>query len=175
MEVTQSLSASSILSLFQTTKEERQSFIASLVHEIREGYKNPMEVHLQVKCMEEIIEQLTSTDEKKNKSFEKAREYKKYLLEETIKLLGGAKATTFHNAKFEIKEVGTKYDFSVCNDPELVELQAAAESATAALKARQEWLKNAPASGTDIRVGDEMVTVFPPVKSSTTAVAISLK
>lgn len=177
METSQELSATSILSLFQTTKEERISFAQSVLTSLRAGDKNPMDVHLQIKCMEELITVLTSTDEKKNKNPEIAKEYKEILLAESIKQMGGAKSTVYHNARFEIKEVGTQYDFTNCGDPEYIKLQAEFEKAKKALGDRGDFLKKAPVAGFESldKGSGELITIYPPSKSSTTSVAVSLK
>lgn len=160
--MTQDLTTTSILSLFETTKEQRQSFVNDLLMRLESGEVNPLTVHLQVKCMEDIIKQLTGTEE-----------YKKAILAESEKY--GAKNFQFHNAKIEIKEVGVKYDFSKCDDPLLNELESKSEEVATKLKERQTMLKTIPLSGMDIMVGDELVKVYPPSKSSTTSVAVTLK
>lgn len=166
METLQQISATSILSLLQTNKEQRQSFVASVMNEIREGSKSPLDIHLQIKCMEDLAAQLKDDTD-----------YKKYLLEETAKICGGAKSTEYHNAKFEIKEVGTKYDFSNCNDNDYNRLAWEADTASKAMKDRADFLKKIPPAGINIvdTQSGEMVTVYPPSKSSTTSVAVTLK
>ena len=112
--------------------------------------------------MEDIIEQV-----------KKHPEFKKYVIEEAQKY---GKDSEKHNAKFRVGEVGTKYNFSQCNDPELAGLEIAAKQAADALKARQEFLKGVPASGVPVLSSDgELVTVYPPSKTSETSVIITLK
>lgn len=62
------LTTTSILALFQTNKEQRQSFVNDLLVKIDAGEVDPLKIHLQLKCMEDIIEQLTvnSTYKKRN-------------------------------------------------------------------------------------------------------------
>ena len=81
-----------------------------------------------------------------------------------------------NGAKYQVKEAGTKYDYSQCNDPFYDELQAAAISADEKLKARAIFLQSLPTSGmiiTDPLTG-ETYTAYPPSKSSTTTVSITL-
>ena len=55
------------LSLFETTKAERQEFAQSVIKGIKDGISDPLKVHYQVKCMEDIIKNITSdADYKKN-------------------------------------------------------------------------------------------------------------
>lgn len=158
----QELTTTSILALFQTTKEERQSFALALISEIENGNVDPLKVHLQVKCMEDLIKAITENTV-----------YKKYVLEHAEKF--GQKSFQYENAKVEIKEVGTKYDFSQCGDPLYRDAEEISESAKANLKQRAEFLKTVPVKGLEMVIEDEVVTVYPPSKSSTTSIAISLK
>jgi hypothetical protein len=86
------------------------------------------------------------------------------------------KTFQFMNAKCEQKEVNTKYDFSLCGDEKLVELEAAAKQAADELKKRQDFLKTVPLSGLDILNSEtgETYKIYPPSKSSTTTLIISI-
>lgn len=170
--MTEQLTTVNILSLFETTKEQRSTFMNDIVQRLRDEEVDPLKIHLQIKAMEEIINGLTNTAEKTNKNFLLAIDYKKMLLEAAEK--NGKKFQMF-NAEFSIKEVGTVYDWSKCADPELEEMLAEQDTLKEKIKAKQDFLKTVPEAGLDIRVVDELVTVYPPAKSSTTAVAVSLK
>jgi hypothetical protein len=168
------LTTTSILSLFETTKEQRTTFVNDIVEKLVNEETNSLKVHLQIKAMEDIINSLTSRDEKKNKNFLAATTYQKLLLEAAEKY--GKKFGLF-NAEFSIKEVGTKYDFSNCEDLELIELTKQMEEISTKLKAKQDFLKTVPVSGmviTNEETG-ETYKVYPPAKSSTTSVAVTLK
>lgn len=160
----QDLTTTSILALFQTTKEERQSFAMDLINKIESGEANPLKVHLQIKCMEEIIKLLNSNTV-----------YKKAILEAAEKY--GEKSFEFMNSKIEIKEMGTKYNFEGCNDTEWELLDSKASGAANDLKERETFLKTVPAKGLEIvdKLTGEMVTIYPPSKSSTTSIAVTLK
>lgn len=152
----------SIIRLFETTKDQRSSFVVQIIDKLESGNADPLETHLQVKCMEETIKQITSNDT-----------YKNYVLEAAQK---EGKSFAFHNAKFEVKETGVKYDYSKCADPEYAELAAKMETLKEQVKAREAFLKTVPVSGMDIITTDgEAVKVYPPSKTSTTSVAVTLK
>jgi len=162
--MTTELSTTSILSLFETNKEQRQSFALGVVNALEEGNTDPLKVHLQVKCMEDIIKLLNSNTV-----------YKKHILEAAEKY--GQKTFEYQNSKVEIKEVGVKYDFSNCEDAVLQRLYAAQAELDAKVKARETMLKSVPVKGmivTDEETG-ETFTVYPPSKSSTTSISITLK
>jgi len=150
-----------VLSLLETTKEQRESFVRSIVSALDEGQVDPLKIHLQVKNTEDLIKQITA-DEK----------YREFLLNEAQKY---GKSFEQYNAKFQVKETGTRYDYSGCNDAELRELERQAAEISERLKARQKFLQNIPASGIEVLQGDELVTVYPPIKTSTTSVTVTLK
>lgn len=170
------LSTTSILSLFETTKEQRQDFISRVVQSVENGEVDPLKVHLQIKCMEKIIEGITSTDEKKNKEAAPlAKRYKAALVEAAEKF--GAKEFEFMNAKIKIGETGTKYDYSKCGDPELAQWTAEQTALAEKIKTRQELLQKAPVKGMTLvnEETGETYTVYPPSKSSSTSLIVTLK
>lgn len=90
---------------------------------------------------------------------------------------GGDKAEykTERGVKFTLAEVGTAYDFSQCNDPELLELEAASKVAADKLKERKDFLKTIPTSGLDIITGNgEGIKIYPPAKSSKSSFKVQL-
>lgn len=148
------------LSLFETSKSERQNFAEQITNNLLEGLADPLKVHLQVKCMEDLIKQITSNSV-----------YKDLLVNEASKF---GKSFEHHNAKFEIKETGVKYDYESCGDPILKDLEDELALLESKIKERQSFLKSI--KGTiEILIGDELVTLYPPVKTSTTSVTINLK
>lgn len=155
------LTAVGVLSLLETTKEQRESFVRSIVSALDEGTADPLKVHLQVKNTEDLIKQITS-DEK----------YREFLLNEAGKY---GKTFDRFNAKFSVKETGTRYDYSVCGDSEIVQLQEEADKLAEKIKARQKFLQSLPPSGVEVLQGDELVTLYPPAKTSTTSVTVTLK
>lgn len=87
----------------------------------------------------------------------------------------GKAAITSRGVKIELAETGTSYDFSQCNDPELVTLEAEALLATEKLKARKDFLKTIPAKGVEIVTGEgEVLTIYPPAKSSKSSYKVTL-
>lgn len=164
MIVDNSLTTTSIMKLFETTKAERESFCMDIVNRIDSGYANPLEVHLQVKCMESII-----------KSLNENSNYKAAILDAAQKQ--GAKSFEFHNAKFEQKEVGTKYDFTSCGDTEWEQLDAQLTALKEQIKQRETFLKTVSPKGLAIlnEATGELTTVYPPAKSSTTSIVVTLK
>ena len=150
-----------VLSLFDLNKEQRTELVQQTIERISNGELNPLKAHLQVKAMEDIIDQIT-----------KDKAYRDMLLDEANKY---GKTFEYGNAKFATKETGVRYMYDQCNDPVLAELYAANDELLEKIKLRQKFLQTVPSEGMDIRVGDELVTVYPPAKTSTTSVTVTLK
>lgn len=160
---TQELSPTAVLSLLETTKEQRQTFVSGVIHALKEGGADPLKIHLQVKNTEDLVKQITGSEEYKSLCLDEAQKY--------------GRSFERYNAKFEVKEVGIKYDYAVCSDPVLSDLQTQADTINAKLKSRQDWLKKAPIEGVTIvdESSGETIKVYPPAKSSTTSVTVTLK
>ena len=154
---------------------EQTSIATSIIDAVEEGKLDALKALAGLKKLEAITNAATERDEKKNPIAAKAEQLQNYVLE-TAATYGQKKFDAF-GATFNQTEVGTKYDWSKCNDPKLIELQAAAEKAAKELKERKEMLKNLPAAGitvTDEETG-ETSTIYPPAKSSTSTVSVSFK
>ena len=159
---TEQLTTVNILNLFETTKKERETFVDDIVSRLESGQADAIKVHLQIKCMESIVKDLNSNEK-----------YKDYLLDAAGR---NGKKFTYHNAEFSIKEVGTKYDYSQCNDAGLNELQVQADQLADKIKARQKFLQMIAPEGIDIITSDgEAIKIYAPSKTSTTSVAVTLK
>lgn len=78
-------------------------------------------------------------------------------------------------AKIELVETGTSYDFSKCNDSELLSLEASLSKVKENLEKRKSFLKTVPLSGLDIITEDgEAIKIYPPSKTSTSSYKITL-
>jgi len=156
------LTTNNILSLFDTNREQRASFVTQVIDSIQDGTADPLKVHLQVKAMEEIIKAITGSET-----------YKEMLLNEAAKY---GKSFEHFNANFQIKETGTKYDYSQCNDSFLSQQKYKLEKLQTVIKDRENLLKNIPSEGIEMITPDgEVETVYPPSKTSTTSVTVNLK
>ena len=147
-----------------TTKEQRSEVVNEMMNEVLNGRVNPLELHLRLKAAEEVIKALTSIPA-----------YKGILLDEAAKY---GKSFQYQTAKVEVKEVGVKYDFSMCGSAELAELYKQQEKIAARIKELEHYHKSLP-EGCSINVVNnetgEVETHYPPAKTSTTSVAFTLK
>jgi len=146
-----------------TTKEERTQVVREIFQELLEGRINPMELPIRMKCIEEVVKQLTSMPA-----------YKAIVLDDAEK---HGKSFQYHNAKVDIREVGVKYDYSGCGNSTLAELYERQEVIAEMIKAREAYHRSLPKTG----IGaihpstGEVETHYPPAKTSTTSVAVTLK
>jgi len=153
------LTATSIISLFETTKEQRKSFADSVVTGIKDGNANALDVHIQVKKMEDTVKAILSNND-----------YMSLVLDETEK---HGKSFTRSHSEISIRETGTKYDYSVCEDVVFNELSEKLEALQKEIKDRQSFLQNIPDGGIADPFNGNMI--YKAAKSSTTSVTVKLK
>ena len=146
-----------------TTKEERTQVVREIFNELLEGRINPMELHIRMKCLEEVVKQLTSMPA-----------YKAIVLDDAEK---HGKSFQYHNAKVDIREVGVKYDYSGCGNSTLEKRYKEQSLIDEAIKSIETYHKGIPASGIEVvnPYTGEVETHYPPAKTSTTSVAVTLK
>lgn len=146
-----------------TTKEERTQVVREIFNELLEGRINPMELHIRMKSIEEVVKQLTLMPA-----------YKAIVLDDAEK---HGKSFQYHNAKVDIREVGVKYDYSGCGSEALAELYKKQNAINDAIKELEAYLKPLPKSGIQVinESTGEVETHYPPAKTSTTSVAVTLK
>lgn len=89
----------------------------------------------------------------------------------------GARHIDVGDIHIEMADVGVRYDFSGCNDPQYSRLSSYAMMAGEELKEREKFLKNLPAGGImelDEETG-EVNKITPPVKKSKSWIKITVK
>lgn len=156
------MTAPSIMRLFDTTKEERVSFVNDVI--VRMDEVNPLDLHLQVKCLEDIISQLKDHPQ-----------YKSAIMDAADKYPG--KKFSYRHAEISKMEAGVKYNYLMCGDAEYDRLDAELKSVKAKLDERAKFLQSIPASGLETvdAVTGEVVKLYPPTKTSTSTIAVKLK
>lgn len=153
------MTASSALALFETTKEQRRTFIANIIAEAKEGNIDVLKLHMQAKCSEQLMKELLSN-----------HDYKSLLMEQAEK---HGKKFEMYNSEFQIKEAGIKWDYSKCEDTTYQELLQKQAELSEKIKAREKLLQTIPASG--VVDPDTGAIIYPASKSSTTIVQCTLK
>jgi hypothetical protein len=104
------------------------------------------------------------------------KEFIDYMREEIKKRSDKDNFTTAREVKFTLAETATTYDFSSCGDPVLKELEEQEAVLKDVIKKRKEFLKSIEAKGMTIVLegSGEVVTIYPPVKTSKSSFKISL-
>ena len=146
-----------------TTKEQRTQVVREIFDELLNGRIDPLELHIRMKSLEEVVKQLTGM-----------QPYKAIVLDAAEKY---GKSFTTHNAKIDIREVGVKYDYSMSGNAELEELYKQQEHIAERIKLLETYHKGLPSSGMQVLNPStgEVETHYPPAKTSTTSVAVTLK
>jgi len=154
---------------------DKHYIAARIIQSIEDGEMDPLKALSGLKAIESLVTILTDKNPKTNKWADKA-----IALQSHITDSAGAyneKKFSLYGATFTKTEVGTKYDYSLCNDAKLPELEKAAKDAADALKKRQDFLKTVDPKGLEVLDTEtgNVFTVYPPSKSSTSTVSVSFK
>jgi hypothetical protein len=142
------------------TKTEIENLALLLIEDTLEK-GNPIELAEKIAATENLIKVIKDNDR-----------YKTYVVEELGKYSG--KYSTGSGTKIEVCEAGVKYLYDKCNDPVLADLYNQKIELEGKIKFRESFLKAVSPEGTDIKVEDELVTVYPPSKTSTTTYKVTL-
>lgn len=147
--------------LLPTTQTQIDIFSDQVIESVRQGETNPLEVLVILKAFEKATERILK--EVRENYVKEADKYS----EKSFELFG---------AKLEKAEVGTKYNYSICNDPVYNRRLAIATEATKLVKEREDFLKSLkdPINFVDEETG-EFVKIIPPLKTSTESVKVSIR
>ena len=153
-------SAISILRKLPENKKQADSFVRLVREGIEGGETDPLLAYKNIAMLETIFKKLKSDMIIRDVVLEEAEKY-------------GQKTFETNGAKYTIKEVGVKYDFNRCGDTQWERLDASIKSLTDKRKERETFLKTITP---DVEVyNDEGTKIEPPIKTSQTTVAITLK
>lgn len=161
------LSPSTILVLSKQSAQTFHNQVKSLIYESGNGLFEYLET---IAFFSKIGEVIRGKD-----TMPADKEFIDYVRQEIAKYEGG-KFVTARGVKFEVAEVGTRYDFTTCGDPVILELYAQLETIKSKIAAREAFLRTVPKEGQTIVVDGsaEVVTVYQPQKKSTSSYKTSL-
>jgi len=150
-----------LLTLMANTSTQIDVFSDGVIQAVQGGEINSLTVLIQLRAMDKASERIL-------------KEIDSNIMTEAAKYPGNS--FEFMGNKITKAEHGTKYDYSVCNDPILNELVAEQEKIAAKVKARQERLKSqtGPETIIDPNTG-EVVTIYPPTKKSKSGLNVSIR
>ena len=153
-------SAISIFRKLPETKAQIETYARLIKQSVLDGEVEPLTFAAQISALEKLFSNLKSDSLIKDCILEAAEKY-------------GQKSFENSNAKFNIKEVGITYDFSVCDDSEWNKLDSEIKELTEKKKSRETFLKSI--SGEMEVFGSDGVQIMPSIKRSSTQVVITLK
>lgn len=141
----------------KTTAAEMAQLIISA---IENGDVNALNLKIKIKAIENVIKTIKPILDKEARS---------------IAELEGQKSFTRLGSTVKLQETGVEYDYTNCQDPKHAKLTESFESAKAAKENREAYLKALDKSETIVdEDSGEIVTIYPPIKSSTSSVVITL-
>ena len=151
-----------LVQINQTTpsKASLDGYVKDIIEYAESNEGNPIEISAKLDFMMKICD-IAKKEIKPAviKELEKAKERKDYF-----------------GYKVEVKETGTKYDYSNCGDAKWYDLQEQLEKLKVKISDRETFLKaiKEPIMVADEETG-EMFKVMPPVKTSTTSPCFTLQ
>ena len=148
-KLTKILNKSQVINLFVETKDQ-----------IMSGEQDPLKVAVHLRALEELISKLR-----------KDEQIQEYTLEQAEK--EGQKTFMIYGAEVQIKETGTKYDYSNCNDITHKKLIQNLNDIKNKIKDRETILKAINEDNPVISTEGEILS--PPLKTSKTGISITLK
>ena len=153
--------AAGTLNLLANTQTEIDVFSDSVIRSVKEGEVSAIKVLIQLKAMEKATGRILN--EIKENYLTEAEKHP----ESRFEYMGN---------QIEKAELGTKYNYDHCGDPVYRFHLQQVESATISLKNREAFLKalKEPITIVDEMTG-EVVTIVPPLKSSTSGLKVTIK
>lgn len=152
-------SAISIFRKLPETKSQIKKYSQLIRESVLNGEVDPLDFAAQVSALEQLFKNLKADHLIKDVVLQEAEKY--------------GKSFEKGNAKFQIKEMGVRFDYSNCEDVEWETICSEVNKWTEKKKSRENFLRgiepNAEVYGSD---GTQLK---PPVKTSTTSVAVILK
>lgn len=131
-----------------------------IISAIENGDVDALNLKIKIKAIENVIETIKPILDKEARSIAERE---------------GAKSFSRLGSTVKLQETGVKYDYSNCQDPKHLKLTESFEAAKAAKEKRETYLKALDKSETIVdEDSGEIVTIYPPIKRSTSSVVITL-
>lgn len=140
------------------TRVAIQSTANAMIEAVQSGEVSALEMKLKQKFIEAVIEQTKPVIDKA------AREEAELYGEKKFNKFGG---------EVSLIEAGQKFDYTLCNYQKYFDAVANLEKAKEAVKECETFLKSIKGSMNIVTEDGEAVTVFPPIKTSTSTLKIT--
>lgn len=148
---------------YPKNKFDQQMLANDIILPVIEGEVNPIETYIKARSMLEALKIVTDDDRIKDLVITEVEKY-------------GNKAE-FNSANLQVKDVGVKYDYSVCNDQIYNDLLYMLNDIKEQIKIREKFLSKIPSEGTTIvyEQTGEVRTIYPPIKQGSQGITITFK
>lgn len=147
--------------MLPTTQTQIDVFSDQIIESVRQGEVNPIEVLILMKAFEKAQKRIL--EEIRENYVNEASKYPEPSFE-------------FNGTKIEKAELGTMYNYAVCDDTVLERLEVDFNTAKEKLDERKKFLQalKQPLTAVDELTG-EVVKINPPVKKSTSGLKVFIK
>lgn len=148
---------------YPKNKFDQQMLANDIILPVIEGEVDPIETYIKARSMLEALKIVTDDDRIKDLVITEVEKY-------------GNKAE-FNSANLQVKDVGVKYDYSVCNDQIYNDLLYMLNDIKEQIKIREKFLSKIPSEGTTIvyEQTGEVRTIYPPIKQGSQGITITFK
>lgn len=140
------------------TKKSRATFIEMAVNEVTSGTRNPLELEIALKNVEEIVKAIRANEDWKRAAIDEAHNYPE-------------KSFEFHGVKIT-KTNHTAYDFNDCGDSALNVMEESLSNLKEDIKDRKDFLKTIK-PGMEVADGGSGELLNPPAKMTTEGLTLS--
>lgn len=150
------------LETLQPSVTTSNDLACAIVESVLSGFVNPLDLPVKKKCIEQALEAALKNPGVQSCIIEEIQKHGKF--------------ANHLGAKLEVIEAGVSYDYSVCKDSHLDLLEIELASKKQQVDDRKKFLKTIPAEGLEILTSQgEVLTIYPPAKSSTTTIKTTMK
>ena len=148
---------------YPKNKFDQQMLANDIILPVIEGEVNPIETYVKARALQDALKIVTDDDRIKDLVIAEVEKY-------------GNKAE-FNSANLQVKDVGVKYDYSVCNDQIYNDLLYMLNDIKEQIKIREKFLSKIPSEGTTIvyEQTGEVRTIYPPIKQGSQGITITFK
>lgn len=148
---------------YPKNKFYQQMLANDIILPVIEGEVNPIETYVKARSMLEALKIVTDDDRIKDIVITEVEKY--------------GNKTEFNSANLQVKDVGVKYDYSVCNDQVYTDLLYMLNDIKEQIKSREKFLSKVPSDGATIvyEQTGEVRTIYPPIKQGSQGITITFK
>ena len=148
---------------YPINKFDQQMLANDIILPVIDGEVNPIDTYVKAKALQEALKIVTDDDRIKDLVITEVEKY--------------GNKTDYNSASLQIKEVGVKYDYTVCNDQIYNDLIFMLNDIKEQIKIREKFLSKIPSEGASIvyEQTGEVRTIYPPIKQGSQGITITFK